>query len=50
MGYRRGIFFYLDWAWIVPPLSGSTMEVFHTEMDNTIKTPNYFYRKKPWTL
>ena len=39
-----------DWAWIVPPLSGSTMEVFHTEMDNTIKTPNYFYRKKPWNL
>ena len=39
-----------DWAWIVPPISGSTMEVFHTEMDNTIKTPNYFYREEPWSF
>ncbi|MAP01505.1 MAG: nitric oxide synthase [Flavobacteriales bacterium] len=37
-----------DWAWIVPPLSGSTMEVFHTEMNNVIKSPNYFYQKEPW--
>ena len=33
-----------DWSWIVPPISGSTTEVFHTEMNNTIKSPNYFYQ------
>ena len=37
-----------DWAWIVPPISASTMEVFHTEMNDVIKSPNYFYRKEPW--
>ena len=37
-----------DWAWIVPPISGSTMEVFHTEMKNEIKSPNYFYQDEPW--
>tara|TARA_B100001287_G_scaffold77400_1_gene64348 strand:+ start:190 stop:1266 length:1077 start_codon:yes stop_codon:yes gene_type:complete len=37
-----------DWSWIVPPISGSTTEVFHTEMNNTIKSPNYFYQNDPW--
>ena len=37
-----------DWAWIVPPVSASTMEVFHTEMNDVVKSPNYFYRKEPW--
>jgi nitric-oxide synthase len=37
-----------DWSWIVPPISGSTMEVFHTEMNDVVKSPNYFYRKEPW--
>ena len=38
-----------DWAWIVPPISGSTMEVFHTEMNNEVKSPNYFYQQEPWS-
>ena len=37
-----------DWSWIVPPISGSTMEVFHTKMNNTENSPNYFYQKEPW--
>ena len=37
-----------DWSWIVPPISGSTMEVFHTEMNDVIKSPNYFYQKDAW--
>ena len=37
-----------DWAWIVPPISGPTMEVFHTEMNDDIKSPNYFYQKDAW--
>ena len=37
-----------DWAWIVPPISGSTMEVFHKEMKNKVNSPNYFYQKEPW--
>ena len=37
-----------DWSWIVPPISGSTTEVFHTEMNDTVKSPNYFYRVEPW--
>jgi nitric-oxide synthase len=37
-----------DWSWIVPPISGSTTEVFHTEMKNVIKSPNYFYQKEAW--
>ena len=26
-----------DWSWIVPPISGSATEVFHTEMKDVIK-------------
>lgn len=37
-----------DWAWIVPPISGSTTEVFHTEMNDIVKSPNYFYQKEAW--
>ncbi len=37
-----------DWSWIVPPISGSTMEVFHTQMNDIENSPNYFYLKDPW--
>jgi nitric-oxide synthase len=33
-----------DWAWIVPPTSGSSMEVFHQEWNNEVKTPNFYYQ------
>jgi len=37
-----------DWSWIVPPTSGSTTKVFHTEMQDVINSPNYFYQENPW--
>ena len=37
-----------DWAWIVPPTSGSTTKVFHTEMQDSVLSPNYFYQENPW--
>ena len=33
-----------DWGWIVPPLSGSTTEVFHREFENIWIKPNFFDR------
>ena len=37
-----------DWAWIVPPASGSTLGVFHQEWDNQILSPNFHYQVAPW--
>jgi nitric-oxide synthase len=37
-----------DWSWIVPPLSGSALKVFHQEYDNEMITPNFFYNNKAW--
>ncbi|MGK4006773.1 nitric oxide synthase oxygenase [Sorangium sp. So ce1036] len=39
---------YADWIWIVPPMSASTMAVFHTDMENRILKPNYLYQDDPW--
>ncbi|MFZ4737832.1 MAG: nitric oxide synthase oxygenase [Bradymonadia bacterium] len=37
------------WNWIVPPISGSAVTIFHrdTWQDITLK-PNYFYQPAPW--
>jgi nitric-oxide synthase, bacterial len=37
-----------DWSWIVPPMSGSTMEVFYESWKNDVVTPNFFYRDPVW--
>lgn len=37
-----------DWAWLVPPISGSANAIYHQEWDNTIHTPNYFYNTPIW--
>ena len=37
-----------DWSWIVPPSAGSATNVFHMRWDNSVFTPNFFYRKSPW--
>ncbi len=39
---------YADWTWIIPPMSASTMAVFHTNMENKILKPNYLYQDDPW--
>ena len=35
-----------DWVWIVPPMSGSIMPVFHQEMLVYKLKPNYEYQVK----
>ena len=37
-----------DWGRIVPPLSASTTEVFHQEMQNVCLKPNFFPQPVPW--
>jgi len=40
---------YADWTWIVPPLSGSSVEIFHIDKwENKLVKPNYFYMEDPW--
>lgn len=39
---------YGDWSWLVPPLSGSTSPLFHTELENRVLSPNFYYRDPPW--
>jgi nitric-oxide synthase len=39
---------YADWAWIVPPMSGSTMEVFYENWENKVVSPNFYYRDQVW--
>jgi nitric-oxide synthase len=37
-----------DWEWIVPPISASSTPVFHTPMNNKIKSPNFFENNCAW--
>lgn len=37
-----------DWSWIVPPISGSSMKVFHHNYTNEVLSPNYFYNQSAW--
>ena len=37
-----------DWSWIVPPLSGSALKVFHHEYNNDVVSPNFFYNHNAW--
>lgn len=37
-----------DWTWLIPPVSPATTHMFHKEYDNTWKSTNYFYQKKPY--
>lgn len=39
---------YADWAWIVPPISGSTTPVFHRNYENVELKPNFFSQPDPW--
>lgn len=38
-----------DWSRIVPPISASTLEVFHQKMQNAYLKPNFFPQLPPWT-
>ena len=37
-----------DWGRIVPPLSASTMKVFHLQMEDICLKPNFFPMPAPW--
>ncbi len=37
-----------DWSWIVPPLSGSSLNVFHQEYSNEVVRPAFFYNDPAW--
>ncbi|XP_064613211.1 nitric oxide synthase 1-like [Liolophura sinensis] len=37
-----------DWVWLVPPISGSTMSVFHQEMLNYYLRPSYEHQDVAW--
>jgi nitric-oxide synthase, bacterial len=37
-----------DWGRIVPPMSASTLEVFHQEMQDFCLKPNFFQQPDPW--
>jgi len=39
---------YADWAWIVPPISGSATTVFHRNYENVEIKPNFFLQPDPW--
>lgn len=45
---REGREVQADWAWIVPPMSGSSTPVFHHNWTNEVLTPNYFYNTPAW--
>jgi len=33
-----------DRSWLLPPNASSTTHIFHNEYDDTVRTPNFFYR------
>lgn len=37
-----------DWSWIVAPLSGSALKVFHQEYSNEVIGPNFYYNDTAW--
>jgi nitric-oxide synthase len=37
-----------DWAWLVPPMSGSACPVFHRKFDAVELTPNYVHQRRAW--
>ena len=47
-GHGREV--YANWAWTVPPLSGSQTPVFHVDFDNTQYKPMLFRMPRPWEL
>ena len=36
-----------DRSWLLPPMSSATTHIFHSSYDDTVTTPNFFYRESP---
>jgi nitric-oxide synthase, bacterial len=45
---KEGRNIHADWSWIVPPLSGSTLKVFHQYYTNEVISPNFYYNHNAW--
>jgi nitric-oxide synthase len=45
---RAGRPVYGKWAWLVPPISGSAVSVFHQDWPDIEIKPNYYYQPDPW--
>jgi len=37
-----------DWAWLVPPMSGSLSPLFHRDYEPRLDLPNFLYQRDPW--
>jgi nitric-oxide synthase len=37
-----------DWSYLIPPISASSVPVFHIAWKNAQLKPNLFYQKKAW--
>ncbi|GAK10622.1 nitric oxide synthase oxygenase [Geomicrobium sp. JCM 19039] len=37
-----------DWTWLIPPMSPATTAIFHQEIDDQLKLPNYLYQRAPY--
>jgi nitric-oxide synthase len=48
--HGRGRQVHANWAWTVPPLSGSQTPVFHIDFDSTQYKPMLFRMPRPWEL
>ncbi|WP_214324445.1 nitric oxide synthase oxygenase [Nonomuraea sediminis] len=47
---RQGRVAPADWAWVVPPISGSTAPTFHRSYSaEPVLSPNFHYQPDPWT-
>jgi nitric-oxide synthase len=38
-----------QWSWLVPPMSGSTTQLYNCKFTNKIIKPNFFAQEEPWT-
>jgi nitric-oxide synthase len=48
---QEGRVVHARWSWIVPPISGSTVTVFHKDHWRDVElTPNYYPQPDAWTL
>jgi len=45
---RAGRPVYARWSWLVPPISGSAVSLFHRDWPDVELKPNYFAQPAPW--
>jgi nitric-oxide synthase len=45
---RAGRPVYANWSWLVPPVSGSAVSIFHRNWPDVEVKPNYVEQQNPW--